>query len=67
MSLSKYRRWKRLILSADKRVETNLRVSEISQDMAFPSQSTFCQDFKSYFNMSPTQYRSEKNGLYQWH
>ncbi len=63
ISLSQYIREKRLRISASKLIWTNLKVSEISEGMGFPSQSTFCQTFKTYFNMSPSEYRYNSKAL----
>ncbi|WP_145578654.1 helix-turn-helix transcriptional regulator [Yersinia alsatica] len=57
VSLSQYIREQRLRISASKLTWTNLTVREISEEMGFPSQSTFCQTFKTYFNISPSEYR----------
>ncbi|EFV41459.1 helix-turn-helix transcriptional regulator [Hafnia paralvei] len=57
VSISSFIREKRLTASAEMLAHTNMKICEIARELGFPSQSTFCQIFKSYFNMSPTEFR----------
>jgi AraC-like DNA-binding protein len=57
VSVSSFIKTTRLKASAQKLISTELKIFEVAQEMGFPSQSTFCQIFKGYFNMSPTEFR----------
>lgn len=57
ISLSCYIKNARFKLASEMLISTTLNINDISKKLGYSSQSSFCQIFKKYYAMSPTDYR----------
>lgn len=62
-SIMKYVRKRRLLLSRDLLLKTNLRVCDISAELSFEYEASFIRAFKIEFGMTPKQYRKKYQQL----
>jgi len=61
INFSSYVRIKRLKKAKHLLINQFLSIKEISYDVGYKHVPNFCQDFKGYFGLTPSEFRDKKN------